>query len=666
MKKNELPQDIKFECTLKIEAAGGDDSVPRFNMVAYTGGEMIIAGFDHPVVVDLAGLSIERQNLPIRLDHNARQGVGHTERVAIEGGIVSAEGLISRDTSWARDVIRSGKNGFPWQASIGARIIEAEFIPPGNQVQVNGRTFAGPLYVVRKSILKEISFVDSGADTNTSVKVAAKAREEEQVQEKNQDEKVAEESVTKTETPTENEVQHEKEQEPQPEQTVPEKIEAQAPKQPDPVAQMRQRIAIETRRIQAIRQICNGEYPEIEANAIESGWDTSRCELEVLRAARPKAPAVKTSTPQLDRNILLATAALAGQADEAVMLKAYGERALNEADRYRGIGIQEFFRLCARAEGRELPHFAGTGTDFIQAAFSTLSLPGILSNVANKMLLEGYNYVEDVWWQICKIATVSDFKQHTRYRLTDDFKFQKVGADGELKHGKVGEQTFSNQADTHGIMFSLTRQTIINDDLAAFMDVPRRLGMGAAEAIAEAVWALLLSNPGSFFSSGNKNYAAGADTALSIDGLTAAELLFLDQTKPNGRPLAIAPRYLLVPNALKVQAQLLMSSLKLNETTTANKPKPVDNPHAGKFEVAVSSYLGNAAFTGNSTKAWYLFADPNRLAALEVAFLNGVDRPTVERAEADFNTLGIQFRGFIDFGVREQDPRGCVKMKGEA
>ena len=29
-------------------------------------------------------------------------------------------------------------------------------------------------------------------------------------------------------------------------------------------------------------------------------------------------------------------------------------------------------------------------------------------------------------------------------------------------------------------------------------------------------------------------------------------------------------------------------------------------------------------------------------------------------------TLGIQFRGYIDFGVREQDYRGALRMKGEA
>jgi len=74
--------------------------------------------------------------------------------------------------------------------------------------------------------------------------------------------------------------------------------------------------------------------------------------------------------------------------------------------------------------------------------------------------------------------------------------------------------------------------------------------------------------------------------------------------------------------------------------------------------VVSSVYLSNASFTGASSKAWYLLADPNRLPAIEVAFLNGVDRPTVEKTDADFNTLGIQFRGYIDFGVREQDPTG--------
>lgn len=628
---NDLPGSIRFECPLTIAAAQDDKATPSFSMVAYTGGGMRIEGFAHPVVVDLEGLAIDRQNIPVRLDHHPRQGVGHTNRVVIDNGKVIAEGLVSRDTSWARDVAKSGQRGFPWQASIGADVKAVEFVPNGSQVHVNGRTFDGPLYVVRKSVLKEISFVDNGADANTSAKVAAKQAE--------------------TDPPT---------------QIAEEghgSVEAGATVESDPVVEMRKKVVDETRRINAIRNICDSKHADIEAKAIEEGWDATRCELEVLRACRPKAPAVhvvrNSHTPEVFEAVALMAAGIVQNRLEAI----YQEQTLEAADKLRGVGIQEF---CELACGAQLPRFRRDASGWLAAAFSTTSLPGILSNVANKMLLEGYNYIEDAWRRICKIASVNDFKEHTRYRMTGSFKFLQVGPDGELKHGKLDEMKFGQKADTHGIMFALTRQMIINDDMGAFADIPRQIGMGAAEAIADAVWELLLSNPNNFFSAANKNYLEGADTILDIDGLTKAEILFSEQTKPNGRPVGVIPAILLVPVALKVVAQQLMKSTELNETTTANKARPRSNPHTGKFDVVSSAYLTNALVGGYSTKAWYLFADPNRLSAIEVAFLNGVDRPTVEKTDADFNTLGIQFRGYIDFGVREQDHRGAVRMKGEA
>ena len=51
---------------------------------------------------------------------------------------------------------------------------------------------------------------------------------------------------------------------------------------------------------------------------------------------------------------------------------------------------------------------------------------------------------------------------------------------------------------------------------------------------------------------------------------------------------------------------------------------------------------------------------------IEVAFLNGQEAPTIETAEADFSVLGVQMRGYHDFGAALQDARGGVKSKGEA
>jgi len=682
------PDYLTFRCPLTVEAADDGEKghkMPRFRMVAYTGGTMRIAGFPHPVVVDLEGLAIERQDIPVRLDHNPRQGVGHTQRVVIENGQVIAEGLVSRDTSWARDVAKSGVNGFPWQASIGAAVVDAEFVPNGQHITVNGRTFDGPLHVVRKAVLKEISFVDSGADTATSARIAANSKETDSMEGKDntnaQDAAQQDAGQADAQTKATDAQQHDVEpeappaQEPKPKATqsaaTPDTVNASAADSGndlDPVTQMRQRMASETRRVEAIRKVCAGKHPDIEAKAIEEGWDESRTELHVLRASRPQVPAVasqpRNTSPQVFEAVALMASGLPNSRIEAI----YAEPILEAADKLRGVGIQEF---CELACGAQLPRFRRDASGWLQAAFSTASLPGILSNIANKMLLEGYNYIEDAWRSIVKIASVNDFKEHTRYRMTGAFQFQQVGPDGELKHGQLGEQKFGQKADTHGIMFALTRQMIINDDMGAFTDIPRQIGMGAAEAIADAVWGLWLANPvqsdgKAFFHADHKNYAEGADTALSVDGLTDAEVTFGKQVKPNGKPLGIRPSILLVPTALKVPAEMLMKSVQLNETTTANKAKPSANPHVGKFDVVSSVYLSNPTFTGASDKAWYLLADPNRLPAVEVAFLNGVDRPTVEKTDADFNTLGVMFRGYIDFGVREQDHRGALKMKGEA
>jgi hypothetical protein len=644
-----------------LKATGDDGATPTFQMVAYTGGKMNVEGFQHPVVVELAGLNIPSQNIPIRLDHKSAQGVGHTTKISIDNSGLTAEGLISRETHWARDVASSGTRGFPWKASIGGPIHEVEFIPHGTRTEVNGQEYEGPFYIVRKMTLREISFVDNAADSNTSATVNASEKHF---------------TVSKPTVNTSLNTASASFINDQPgsktTQTMHAADQIHYP-MPTPVIfeemqkQFRAAALAETNRIEGIRAIAKNEQAELVAKAIVEGWDVARFELEFLRRSRPTATNVRQEHNRPAHQVLEAVALQTGGMTLQAMEKQYSEQVLDAADKYRGIGIQEFCELACEAQ---LPRYKRDAIGWLEAAFSTTSLPGILSNIANKMLLEGYNYVDDTWRRICKFATVNDFKTHSRYRLTSDFKFEKIGDGGELKHGKLDEQKFTQKADTYGVMFALTRQMIINDDLSALTDVPRQIGMGAAESIMDAVWDLLHANPvqpdgKTFFHADHRNFLTGANTVLNIDGLTKAEIAFMEQVKPNGRPLGVPASILLVPTSLKVVAEMLMKSTFVNESTTNNEPKPNQNPHAGKFEVVSTTYLSNPVVTGSSSKAWYLFADPNRLPAFEVAYLGGQDSPTVERADADFNVLGIQFRGYIDFGVKEQDWRGALKMKGE-
>ncbi len=296
----------------------------------------------------------------------------------------------------------------------------------------------------------------------------------------------------------------------------------------------------------------------------------------------------------------------------------------------------------------------------IQAAASTMSIPGILSNTANKFLLEGWQGQDMTWSDVASRRSVRDFKTVTSYRLGGGFKYLKVGAGGELKHGTVSEDTYTNKADTYGIMFAITRTDYINDDLGAFTSVPREMGIGASDSFNDIFWTAFLDNS-AFFTSGNNNVSTGGGSALAAAGLQAAELVFLNQTKPNGTPLAILPELLLVPPALKATAVTLMVS-QLTVAGSTNIPNA--NIWNGRFRVLSSPYLSNSAYTGYSTAAWYLLASPARLSAIEAAFLNGREVPTVEQADAAFNVLGVEMRAFHDFGVSKQEPRAGVRSNG--
>lgn len=71
---------------------------------------------------------------------------------------------------------------------------------------------------------------------------------------------------------------------------------------------------------------------------------------------------------------------------------------------------------------------------------------------------------------------------------------------------------------------------------------------------------------------------------------------------------------------------------------------------------------GNKNLIGTGSSApWYLLCDPADLAMIQVVFLNGKQMPTVEQTDAEFKQLGIQMRGYHDFGVSLQEPRAAVK-----
>ncbi len=668
----------------------------RFNMVAYTGGAMELVGWPHPVVVDLAGMRVAARSRPILKDHDVGQIVGHTDNISVTESELMVAGVISGTGVAASEIVSSSENGFPWQASIGAKAAKVVFIPEGRQAVANGRNFSGPVYVVRKSVLGEVSFVALGADEDASASVAAARRasvSDTEVHDMDFEQwllsqgfKLADLSEAQTASLK---AMFEKGQaaaatavaEPEPGKDGDGQAPAagaQAGAEPLPdaaeaLAGLRSQYVADIQRIEAVQKICGEEHRALAAKAIAEGWDTVKTELEVLRASRPKGPVVVNGRAPASQKTLEAAACLSAGLKADTLVKQYGERVMDAAYAYRHIGLRELVAECARLEGHDVPRVFGDGTETIRAGFSTISLPGILESVMNRVLLAAYEAAPIAALDICKIGSVSDFKEVSRYRLLGTGGFERVAADGELKHGKLSEDRFTNRAETYGQMLMFTRQDIINDDLGAFMEIPNQMGRSGAEVIDELFFTLLLANPGGFFSLARGNLLEGADTAFGPDSLTRAKTLFRKQkagpgSKPRDqKPINVRPETLLVPVEVETDAELLMGAAQIMVAGGGSVTKvPTDNPHRNKYTVLSAPHLSDSYYAGASAKAWYLFANPDVLPAFELVFLNGKQTPNIERIEAPANALGMGFRAYIDVGVKEQDPRGAVKVKGEA
>ena len=362
----------------------------------------------------------------------------------------------------------------------------------------------------------------------------------------------------------------------------------------------------------------------------------------------------------MDRRVIAAAGCL-GHMSETFLEKQYGADVMERAYPRRRMGLRGMIAAACALEGRPSPLYGDGPVEWLSAGFSTVSLPGILGDSANKSLLEGYGSVPAIVPIFFGKRVVNNFREFTEYRMTGDETFDLVPPGGELHHGTLGEEHSHYQAATYGKMFSITRTMIVNDDLGAFLAIPRRFGRGAAITLEKAGAKLIMDNglAGNFFHADHKNLSTGAGSALGAAGLAAAVQKMFEQTDDTAgkNPILIEPKLILVPPALKGTAD----DLFMLQVITAN----VTNKYRGLYAPFCWPYLGNAAFHASASSAyWYLFADPTNVAAFLVAYLNGIDTPVVEEVPAAPNVLGRVWRAYFDFGVGEADHRAANRSNG--
>ena len=658
---------IQLKATINLSAAA-TGKPRRFSILAYSGGKLVVDGFEYPVIVDLEGL--EARKIPILLDHqpSVENTVGQTDSIRNDGESLVLAGHVTGRSDRVRQVLEQADAGHQWQASIGCAVHATSNIPLGQTVVVNGQTFVGPVIVARSATLRETSVLPIGADSTTSVNLSASAKTL-KGQSMSFEEWASSKGFELTGLSSEATA------------FLTELFNAENPGSQHGTAaaaaivNLRATHAADHERIAKIENLTT-RHPAIAATAIRGGWSPEKTEIAVLKAnQRNHAPSnrVRGDDAPNDHQVLVASFAISAGASPAFLAKSMGEKVVDEASRLeaRGASLKTVMDCVLKAAGMTAPSRNITDA-YISSAFqasrqleasglSTMSLPGILSNAANKLLLEGFTSIKPTWQEFCAIGNLADFKTATRYRMIGTGQFEEVAPGGEIKHLSLNNtDTYSNQAKTYATMLGLDRQAIVNDDLGAFESLPKMLGRMGAIQLEKQIYTKLLGNSGAFFDAANDNKLTGVGSALDIEALTAAEKLFLTMVDVNGDPIMLTPELLLVPPTLSVTANQLVRDTQVVAvgvgSTAATMPD--GNPHAGRFKAIVSPWLENANLTNQSATGWYLLARPQGSSGLlEVGFLNGQQSPTIEHGELDFSQLGLALRGYFDFGVAHQDGR---------
>jgi len=287
----------------------------------------------------------------------------------------------------------------------------------------------------------------------------------------------------------------------------------------------------------------------------------------------------------------------------------------------------------------------------------------ILADVMNKTAAGEYAAAPRTWDQWAQRVETDDFKQN---------KIVALGGFGTLPEVKEGAQytrvTLADKQEvwtlaTYGVIFQLTWQAMVNDDLSVFAKILPDL-IDAARAIEDAVCydglgystttgQVMTEDSAYMFASAH--YNTGTTAVLSVASNGQGESLMAAQLRPGttSRYLNLQAAHLLVPPSLKVTAQQLATSV-VDPALYNNTPNPFSR---------VLNVVSEARLAAKDSNAWYLACDYRRCPTAIVGFLRDEPTPKIFEKEG-WDVDAREFKVRHSVAGRYADWRGLVFNAG--
>jgi hypothetical protein len=290
------------------------------------------------------------------------------------------------------------------------------------------------------------------------------------------------------------------------------------------------------------------------------------------------------------------------------------------------------------------------------------SFSNLLLDAASKTLTASYVEAPYTWDQWVRQAqSVDDFKNINRISLGESPNLEVVPEGKEYPEGKVVDQRKSYKIEKYGKEFTVTWETVINDDLDALSRIPAMHGSAARRTQEKAIYDVFLSNP--LMPDGFNLFSASHPSGTNLSGGSGApaeatlDTAFATMGKQKGLNsdvfLGLTPSILLVPLALAGTAlKLVNSTASIEDDKNSGVSNLYGRGGARQLRVVASPYLD-----ANNAANWYAIADNSLIDTVEISFLSGEESPVLE---SDYN---IRNDSYI-YTVRQSFAAAVIEHRG--
>jgi HK97 family phage prohead protease len=337
------------------------------------------------------------------------------------------------------------------------------------------------------------------------------------------------------------------------------------------------------------------------------------------------------------------------RAADALAYRMAGGELPDASREFVGMSLRD---LAAESLTRSGVSTRGMSADEVfHRSLGTSDFPLGVSNAMGKVAAQAYKAAESPLKALARQRTLPNFKTSTSIRIGEMGRLEEMTEDGEFTHTNRAEAGETMELKTFGRAINVSRKLLIDDDLGLLGDMTAAMGQAAAQTEAEEMVKLFTGNPNlsdgtAVFHASRGNTAAAGLPVLSEAALTAARKHMRTVKGLDGKTIINAvPKYLVVSPDLETDAEKLLATIY---AATTDDVQPI------KLSLVVEPRL-----TGD---AWYLLADPASVPSIQYAYLSAAQGVQIQRQEA-WDTLGLKYRAFLDFGCGWLDWRGAFRSE---